>query len=333
VFDMGGGTLDIAVLHVRGGPHPEVSVLAAYGIAEAGDALDETIAEDLDFELARIGIDLDAVPHPRRARERLKHEARTAKLMLSVEDEHPIVLSPQVFGRPGEIWYTRERLNEVFLPQMERAEDAVRLTLMVARIADLGQSAADIARTSMDELVDNVDVVLLSGGMSRVPYVKQRLEWLFNPATTVDLVMEPPENAVAVGLARAGEYGKINMFRPAFDIQLEWDKGREFRPIYEAFTPLVERGQVAGGDAPLRYVRTGRQLSVPPSAKGRLRVVSHSGERLRATLAGRSLDGFAVSLNGEKFEFSIYPNGRIQMSDGTGEYDGWVEDWHRLDPS
>lgn len=47
VFDMGGGTLDIAVLDVRGVNHHDVSVLAALGIPEAGDALDEAIAEDL----------------------------------------------------------------------------------------------------------------------------------------------------------------------------------------------------------------------------------------------------------------------------------------------
>jgi len=70
VFDMGGGTLDIAVLAVRGGHHKDVSVLAALGVPEAGDALDLAIAADLDFELARIGVDLDALARPRRARER-----------------------------------------------------------------------------------------------------------------------------------------------------------------------------------------------------------------------------------------------------------------------
>jgi hypothetical protein len=38
-----------------------------------------------------------------------------------------------------------------------------------------------------------------------------------------------------------------------------------------------------------------------------------------------------VVLNGEDFEFSIYPDGRIQMYDAAGVHDGRVEDWHRLD--
>ena len=98
--------------------------------------------------------------------------------------------------------------------------------------------------------------------------------------------------------------------------------------MYEAYTPLIERAQIVRGDDELRYVRTGRDLSLPRQAKGKLRVVSHSGERLRANLAGKALDGFPVAVSEEKFEFSIYPDGRIRMTDGTATYEGQVEDWH-----
>jgi molecular chaperone DnaK (HSP70) len=327
VFDMGGGTLDLAVLDVHG---KELSVLAAFGVAEAGDALDELVADDLDLELAKAGIDIDALPDPSRARVRLSHEARVAKEQLSVAVEHPIALSSRIFGKAAEIWYTRDRLNEVFTPQMERAEEAVGMVLRIARIIE-GSSAQRIARASMDELVRGIDVVLLSGGMCRVPYVRQRLEWLFDSSTRVELAMDPPENAVVVGLAKAGEYGRINIYRPAFDVRVEWGHGQDFRTVYEAYTPLVERAQVARGGDELRYVRDGRDLALPRDGRGRLRVVSHSGDRLRATIGGRNLDGFPVSFCGEEFEFSIYPDGRIRMNDGAGAHEGRVEDWHHLD--
>lgn len=331
VFDMGGGTLDIAVLDVRG---KDVAVLSAFGIGEAGDALDEAIATDLDFELAKMGIDIDALPRPQRARAWLRDQARTAKLLLSVDEEHPIVLDPRVVGRTGEVWYTRQRLEAVFTPQMERAEAAVGMALVIARLAEAsgsGQSASDLARMGLGPLVRGIDIVILSGGMCRTPYVKQRLEWLFEESTKVELADEAPENAVAVGLARAGAFGRINMFRPGFDVVLEWDKGAEFRTLYEAFTPLVERDQIAKGSADLRRHRTGRALSLPNGGRGKLRVVSYSGERLRASLGERSLDGFPVSLNGDDFEFSIYPDGRIQMTDGAGTHEGRIKDWHHLD--
>jgi molecular chaperone DnaK (HSP70) len=332
VFDMGGGTLDVAVLDVRGGPHKDVTVLAALGVDEAGDALDEAIAEDLDLELAKLGIDIDALARPDSARSRLSVEARATKVLLSGTDEHVISLSPQVFGRTGEVWYTRDRLNEVFTPQMERAEEAVVLALRVARIVEGHHAAYDIARMTMDDLAQGVDVVLMSGGMCRIPFVRQRLEWLFDTSTRVELAMDPPENAVVVGLAKASDYGKISMYRPAFDILLEWNHAKDFAAVYEAYTPLVERSQLArtGADE-LRYYRSGRDLSLPRSAKGKLRVVSHSGERLRASLAGRNLDGFPVAVSADSFEFAIYPDGRIYLADGAGEYEGRVEDWHRLD--
>jgi molecular chaperone DnaK (HSP70) len=328
VFDMGGGTLDIALLDVRG--HKDVSVLAAYGVAEAGDAFDETIAADLDLELAKAGLDIDALAYPARARAWLIDEARTTKELLTVNDEHVVVTPPHIFGRTVEVWYSRDQLNEAFVPQMERAEVAVAMTLRIAQLAAANATAGDIARASMDDLVRGVDVVLLSGGMCRMPYVKQRLQWLFDDSTTVEPATAQPENAVAIGLAKAGDFGKISMFRPPFDILLEWDHGREFRTVYEAFTPLVERAQIAGGLGDLRYVRSGQTLALPRAARGRLRVVSHTGERLRASLGGRSLDGFSVSF-GDGFEFSIYPDGRIRMTDAAGTYDGHVEDWHHLD--
>lgn len=333
VFDMGGGTLDLAVLAVSGGPHRDVSVLAALGTPEAGDALDETIAADLDLELAKAGIDLDGLGNPGRARIRLREEARVAKEELSGADEHPIVVAPPIFSRAAEVWYTRDQLNEAFQPQLERAEEAIALALRVARITERAGSAYDIARLPTDELVQGVDVVLLSGGMSRIPYVGQRLRWLFGPGPRIEPALDPPENAVVVGLAKAGDFGRTNMYRPAFDVLLEWEKGQEFRTLYEAFTPLVERSQIARGGGDLRYARTGRELSLPRPGKGRLRLVSHSGDRLRASIAGRSLDGFPVALNGEAFEFAIYPDGRIRLTDGAGVHDGRVEDWHHLDPA
>jgi molecular chaperone DnaK (HSP70) len=324
VFDMGGGTLDIAVLLVRG---KEISVLSALGMAEAGDTLDEAITEDLDYELVKTGIDLESLDNPERARLWLRDAARTTKMLLSASEEQPIVLSPQVFGRTGEIWYTRERLNDAFAPQLERAEDAVVLALRVARMVERAGSASDIARLPMGEVTNGVDVVLLSGGMARIPYVRERLSWMFEETTRIELAMDPPEHAVAVGLAKAGEYGRINMYRPAFDVLLEWGKGQEYRTLYEAFTPLVERAQISGGSRELRYTRSGRELSLPAAGKGRLRVVSHSGERLHATLSGKSLDGFPVALSPDTFEFSIYPDGRLRLADGSGVHDGRIEDW------
>jgi hypothetical protein len=173
-------------------------------------------------------------------------------------------------------------------------------------------------------------VVVLSGGMSQIPYVTERLREMFPRSTTVDLASKPPENAVSLGLALSGRYGRINMYRPAFDILLEWDRGGEFRVVYDAFTPLVESWQIAQGGSELCYLRTGLDLSLPRDGNGRLRVVSHTGQRVRVTLGGKNLDGFPVAMSEQKFEFAIYPNGRIRLTDGGGTHDGQIDNWHTM---
>lgn len=327
VFDMGGGTLDVAVLDVHGVDHHDISVLAAAGIAEAGDTLDDAIADDLDHALTAAGIGGDVVPRSEVTQELLLDAARTVKVGLTTESEYVVVLDPEVFG-PNETWYTRQQLNASFAAQLDRAVECVTAVLRAARLTELAPGAAHgIARVPLKALVAGVDVVVLSGGMCRIPYVEQRLRALFPPTTRVELASTPPEIAVAVGLAKAAEYGRINRYRPAIEILLDWDQGRESRTIYEAYTPLVESWQIVRGDTDLRFIRDGRDLSLPRKGTGRLRCVSYSGKNIRASMDGDGLDGFPVALNGRTFEFSVYPSGHIRMVDGAGTHEGQVHDW------
>lgn len=325
VFDMGGGTLDIAVLEVHG---TDVSVLAALGVAEAGNALDKAIAEDLEYALAGMGTDIRMLEKPKRARARLQHAAPDVKVSLSSVAELDVKLPRREFGLAS-IPYGRAQLNEVFAPQMDRAEVYVATALRIALLPTVtdADSAHDIARAPLEELTGQVDVVVLSGGMSQIPYVTERLRAMFGDGPRIEPACVKPEEAVATGLARASGYSLTSKYRPAFDIVLEWDEGRQRRTVYEAYTPLLEMRQIAHGLADLRYICTGRQLALPDTGTGRLRVVSHSGQAVKATLNGSSLDGFTVALSDEDFEFSIYPNGRIQLSDAKGDYQGSLDGW------
>jgi hypothetical protein len=336
VFDMGGGTLDVAVLDVRGVNARDVSVLAALGSTMAGDALDVAIAGDIEDML---GVDVDVLPHPGRARGRLADEARKAKLFLTDNDEYPVALPVRLFGSGRDVGYTRERLEEAFKPLMDRAEETVIAALRTARLTEQDPgSPHDIRRVPLETLLAGVDVVVLSGGMARVPYVASRLRALFPERTVVDVAVSStvgstvdgpelgPECAVVLGLARAGEYGRVNMYRPALDIYIEW--ADQSRLIYQAYTPVVPPWLTFVGGSDLRYVRNGLDLELPRTGAGRLRVVAYTGDRLRATLGGRSLDGFPVALSEQRFEFSLYPNGRLRMVDGVGEFSGTLDDWH-----
>jgi molecular chaperone DnaK len=320
VFDMGGGTLDLALLKVHG---LHVSVLAAVGVAEAGDRLDEAIADDLDDALALAGVDVDALPHPHLIDDLLLDGARKLKTGLTTVPHDVVVLPPDVFG-PNEIWYRREQLNAALRPQMDRAIEYVAATLRAARLtATEPGSAHDLARVGVDALVRDVDVVVLSGGMSQIPYVAQRLRDLFPSTTRIESATTPPEIAVALGLAGSVRYGRLNRYRPPFDVLIDWEGGS--RLIYEAFLPLVESWQIVRGDGDLRYVRNGRELSLPAHGAGRLRVVSYAARPIQPTLDGAPLDGFPITF-GEGLELSLYPSGRIRLVDQVGVHYGQMID-------
>lgn len=332
VFDMGGGTLDVAVLDVRG--KREVAVLAAIGTTQAGDTLDEEIASDLE---SMLGVRVDALDSPEAARAELRAAARAAKVELSLEDETPVNFSALHFGG-AEVWYTRPQLEAAFTRQMDDAIDAVGLALRAAKLTERSSgNIHEVARASVQALAAEVDVVVLAGGMSHVPYVRARLAAMFGPRTEIvyaypaadsQALFRRPELAIAVGLAQADEFGRINMYRPALDIQLKIDGRSEPVRLYEAFTPLMDQGKLRGGSSDIRYVRTGRDLRLPASATGTIKVVSHNGSAIRSTLDGRSLDGFPVTIDGQKFEFSLYPYGRIQLVDAAGTHEGQFDDWH-----
>jgi len=253
------------------------------------------------------------------------HAAQTAKILLTDSPEVDVKLPRGEFGIAS-IPYTREQLNTVFAPQMDRAEVLIAAALRVARLAEHAPATAyDIARAPIDELASRVDVVVLSGGMSQIPYVAQRLRNLFAHPARIEPACAPSENAVALGLAKASRYGGINLYRPAFDILLVWNEGRESRAVYEAYTPLIEARQIVQGGGDLRFIRTGSDLRLPGSGTAHLRLVSHAGDRVHASLGQSNLDGFAVALNEQKFEFSIYPHGRIRMTDAAGTYDGQLQ--------
>ena len=82
VFDMGGGTLDVAVLDVTTNPgrEPEILVLSSSGYNSAGDALDDRIAVKLEDILVNQGVDVSDLPDPSLARALLRRGASEAKI-------------------------------------------------------------------------------------------------------------------------------------------------------------------------------------------------------------------------------------------------------------
>jgi molecular chaperone DnaK (HSP70) len=335
VFDMGGGTLDVAVLDVVGGAKPDVKVLAAIGLPEAGDDLDRAILRDFEVDLRSRGFDVAA--HPELRGELLRY-ARETKIALSASVSRTVALDPASYGGVSTIAYTRDQLEAAFAGQLDRASQMVWAALRAARLtqewapvrAELPALGTDaLRRMGRAGLAGDVRYVVLAGGMSRIPAVARRLAELLPKAELHERVGDfHADEVVVAGLADTAGYDRISLHRPSFDFVLEWDHGREQRVLYEAYTPLYDQVQVARGNNFLGHSWHARYPDVAREGDGVLRVLSPTGEPVRLELDGVPMDGIPVRFGSHPFSFKIYCGGQILVSDGSGRtFEARVDRW------
>jgi molecular chaperone DnaK len=178
VFDLGGGTFDVSVLDIGDGVF-EVKATAGDNHL-GGDNWDKAIVEWLVAEFKRDqGVDLAA---DKNSLQRLYEAAEKAKIELSSAQETQINLPfiTAVEGQPKhlDMKLSRSKLNELTAELLERIVGPVKRAL--------------------DDAGAAVDHVVLVGGMTRMPAVRERVKELTgkDPHQGVN-----PDEVVAVGAA------------------------------------------------------------------------------------------------------------------------------------
>ena len=175
VYDLGGGTFDISILKLRDGIF---EVLATNGDTHlGGDDIDNLLLhialEDITSEW---GEDL-AGQHD--AVQLLRRSVIAAKEQLSFV---PVAyLDLNYGGKRYQREITRERLEQLIAPVIERTLEPCR-----ACLRDAGVS------------VEDIDEVVLVGGSTRIPLVRQAVRQLFHAEPHTEL---NPEEVVALGAA------------------------------------------------------------------------------------------------------------------------------------
>ncbi|WP_297528259.1 Fe-S protein assembly chaperone HscA [Thiohalobacter sp.] len=172
VYDLGGGTFDVSVLRLNKGVF---EVLATAGdTALGGDDMDRAIAR---WIMAQAGIADDADHHQMR---RLMRDACAAKEALTGADRVPLDIELADDRRwQGEL--SREQLNELVDPLISRTLSPCRRALR-----DAGLKAEDVRE------------VVMVGGSTRVPRVRERVGEFFGRPPLVDI---DPDRVVAIGAA------------------------------------------------------------------------------------------------------------------------------------
>lgn len=331
VFDMGGGTLDVAVLDVTTGPlrDPEIYVLASDGLNEAGDVLDGTIVADLEIALGDQGIELEALPDADLARAYLMRAAAEAKVDLSTYHETQVHVGYQAGNLPS-LHYTREQLGDAMRPQLERAWSLILSTLRASYLARTdGAVTSALRQISEESLTSNVHHVLLAGGMSRSSAVEKFLSRkLPNARIHTFPGTNGPQEAIVAGLAENTSYGQVNLHRPAFDFVLEFSarEGDVTRvPLYRAHTKLYEWWEAVSRDR-LRYEWPGGATAVnrdsarflPATGYGQLAVYAMDGTPVELRHKETDVPALKVAFGHSGVRFTLSPEGRVNITDGRG---------------
>ena len=185
VFDLGGGTFDVSILEIEDTDPEQPAVFEVNATAGdnhlGGDNWDKAIVEWLVAEFKRDqGVDL---AQDKNSLQRLYEAAEKAKIELSSTQETQINLPfiTAVEGQPKhlDMKLSRSKLNELTADLLERIVGPVKQAL-----ADAGDS--------------KIDHVVLVGGMTRMPAVRERVTELTGsePHQGVN-----PDEVVAVGAA------------------------------------------------------------------------------------------------------------------------------------
>ncbi len=184
VYDLGGGTFDVSVLELGDGVFEVRSTNGDTHLG--GDDFDQVIMSHLVDEFKREqGIDLSV---DKAAIQRLKEAAEKAKIELSTTTESEINLPFITADASGPKHFTYT---------LSRAKLESLVSDLITKTAGPCQAALKDAGLSKDE----INAVVLVGGMTRMPAVQAKVEELFGkkPLQGVN-----PDEVVAVGAAVQG---------------------------------------------------------------------------------------------------------------------------------
>jgi len=246
VYDLGGGTFDVSVVNMQDGV---VEVLSSHGDNQlGGDDFDQQIIDYL-IEQIQTTQGVDVRSHSK-AMARLARAAEEAKFLLS-EQPYAQIDEEYLLEHEGVAVHVSLELSRMAYEEM--IEDYINATIDATHIALKG---AKLTATEIDEII-------LVGGSTRTPCVRERLlnEFGFEPHSEVD-----PDLCVAMGAA----------------IQAAMIAGQEVDTVLVDVTPYTYGtsaiGALGAQPYPFMFVPIIHKNSVLPNRKTEAFSTSYDGQ-------------------------------------------------------
>lgn len=224
VYDLGGGTFDVSIMSV----HKDSLVVRA----TAGDTF--LGGEDFDHAIVtriyeyyqkekEIRLSTNMV-----ARHRIKVAAERAKRALTDRNTAMVTVRavPTIGGEPVRIEYelTRKELESLCKPLVNRS---LKITAMALREAGLNR--------------DDISDVILVGGQSRMPYIRQQVRTAFKREPRMDL---DPDEVVAMGAAALATLDPAtNAFTDVLSMGIGFVLRGEYTEIFARNTELPAKSK------------------------------------------------------------------------------------------
>jgi molecular chaperone DnaK (HSP70) len=346
VFDMGGGTLDIAVLETAGEKIPP-TIKSASSEAIAGNKLDEVLTERLlriaaqkvagevyasDFsseQLAQklvgsLGLSEKSVDDVIRW---IAFRLEDLKKSDLAQEQDAVI--PKFLGFLKQRFTNLEFDNSLDF-RVELNSDDFEKTVyafldetkpLVLRVVQdslfTGKNIHELPRIGWVEAIESLDHVVLAGGMAHVGALRNWIDDNF-PGKRLDLYVLEPEHLVAAGLAPRTvlekDFVAESKFRPNFHLALG-----SFIFLY-AYTPLfsISPGQFDGLAKKVNPVADGW---VPQEDVTEIRRLTLSSEEIPSTDRLFFSEGDLAPFRRDGF--TVYPDGRLVGMDGVGKPINW----------
>jgi len=320
VYDLGGGTFDVALVDLKPGQGPSrLTVLASASLPFVGGAdIDEAFLDYLRPRLAaELGLledELLAALHPHEKRQ-LVRAVRTLKEELSFAENGTLVL-PFLGGRdPLMIAVSRQEFEDalsasgVLARTLECAKWAYRQARMYLNREDDGGfftwesgEMRSLAKEGLKEMNRHITNLILIGGSTRIPAIRREIGSLFPGKVVPDSIVDPiTANALGAAIVRDG-YTPLALDNCGFWIRIE--SGGESTVVHRPF------------DRYLRYV-LGMMPEPKPAYKDDVPTQEGAPSKLKILQPDGSLHeerDFETSTDRVSFQFDDL--GGISVSEG-----------------